>query len=183
MKKLLAAFLVLSAFAANAQFDPDYKKNQQEDAPESPFNVGIGLGLDYGTFGVKFSGFPVKHFGLFAGLGYNLVKVGYNLGAIGRILPDKKVCPYVTGMYGSNSVIVIQNASSYNKTYYGPTFGAGIELHFKNNQNFMNFGLLIPVRSQEFYDDWDRIKALPGITNVTDPSPVAISIGYHFRLQ
>jgi hypothetical protein len=181
MKNLLAVLFICTAFMAYGQYDPNYKKQYQ--APNSPFNFGVGLGLDYGAIGVKFSGYPAKHFGLFAGVGYNFVKVGYNLGGIGRILPDKKVCPYVTGMYGSNSVIIVQNASHYNKVYYGPTLGGGIELHFGTGENFMNFGLLIPIRSQQFYDDWDRIKLLPGMTDATDPLPVGISVGYHFRLQ
>ena len=182
MKKLLAVVLICTAFLAQAQYDPNYKRTSYQD-PESPFNFGVGLGLDYGGIGVKISGYPVKHFGLFGGAGYNLVKVGYNLGAIGRILPGKRVCPYVTGMYGSNAVIVVQNASNFNKVYYGPTLGGGIELHFGSGQNFMNFGLLIPIRPQEFYDDWDRIKALPNVTDATDPLPVGISVGYHFKLQ
>jgi hypothetical protein len=179
MKFLLAGMFALCSLLAVAQYDPDYKAKE----PESPLNVGLGLGMDYGGLGVKFSAFPVKYFGLFGGAGYNLVKAGLNGGAILRVLPAKKVCPYVTGMYGYNGVILVQNADQYNKVYYGPTFGGGIELHFRSNQNFMNFGLLVPLRSQKFYDDWDVVKSLPGITNVSDPLPFGISIGYHFKLQ
>jgi hypothetical protein len=185
MKTLLTTLFVLSALIVSAQYDPDYKKNNKnvEDEPESPFNVGIGIGMDYGGLGGKISGFPLKNFGLFAGVGYNLVKAGYNVGGIVRILPGKKVCPIITGMYGYNAVIVVQGASQYDKVYYGPTFGGGIELHFGNKQKFMSFGLLVPIRSQEFYDDWDALKANPGIVDTTDPLPVGISVGYHFKLQ
>jgi hypothetical protein len=178
MKNLLAFLFVWSALLAHAQYDPDYKKYEE---PESPFSMGLGIGIDYGQIGAKISGFPVKHFGLFAGVGYNLLKVGYNFGGIGRILPGKKVCPYVTGMYGNNAVIVVVGASHYDKAYYGPTFGGGIELHFGKKQKYMNFGLLVPVRSQEYYDDWDKIRANPNI-ETTDPLPVGITIGYHFKI-
>lgn len=183
MKNLLTSVFILTAFVVNAQYDPDYKKKiQQEELEASPFNFGFGIGIDYGIFGVKAAGFPVKNFGLFAGVGYNLYKVGYNFGGIGRILPGKKVCPYVTGMYGVNAVIVVMGADEYNEQYTGPTFGGGIELRVGQNQNFMNFGLLVPVRSQEYYDDWDIVTSNPSI-DYTDPLPVGISVGYHFKFQ
>lgn len=183
MKNLLVILFIFHGLIAHAQYDPDYKKNLQSEEPESPISLGFGLGLDYGLFGARVSGFPLKHFGLFAGAGYNLYKLGYNLGGIGRILPGKKVCPYITGMYGINSVIVVVDADHYNEQYTGPTFGGGIELNFSNKRSFMNFGLLIPVRPQEFYDDWDVVKADPRIDVVSDPLPVGISVGYHLRFQ
>ncbi|HEY0743417.1 MAG TPA: hypothetical protein VGD40_18240 [Chryseosolibacter sp.] len=184
MKNLLSFAFILMALVANAQYDPDYKKKiqpQQEDE-HSPFNVGLGIGLDYGVIGAKVAGYPIERLGLFAGAGYNLLGVGYNFGAIGKILPRKRVCPYVTGMYGINAVIVVVGADEYNESYTGPTFGGGIELRVGQNQNFMNFGLLVPVRSQEFYDDWDIVNANPTI-ETTDPLPVGLSIGYHFKFQ
>lgn len=183
MKNLLASVFILMTLAANAQYDPDYKKRIQQDEEEySPFNIGIGIGLDYGVIGAKVVGYPIQRLGLFAGAGYNLLNVGYNFGAIGRILPGKKVCPYVTGMYGNNAVIVVIGADQYNESYTGPTFGGGIELRVGRNQNFMNFGLLVPVRSQEFYDDWDLVSANPSI-EISDPMPVGICVGYHFKFQ
>lgn len=180
MKKYFTVALIFATLAANAQYDPDYKKNQPE-ASSSPFNIGLGIGLDYGTFGAKASGFPVKNFGVFAAVGYNLVNVGYNFGGIGRILPGKKICPYLTAMYGNNAVIKVIDANQYDKSYNGPTFGGGIELHFRSNQNFMNFGLLVPLRSEEFYDDWDALRANPSI-ETSELLPVGISVGYHFTI-
>jgi hypothetical protein len=179
MKSLLAFLFLLCGITASAQYDPNYKFEE----PENPFNLGLGIGLDYGGIGAKFSGFPVKNFGVFAGVGYNLMKVGYNFGGTVRILPAKKVCPILTGMYGYNGVIVVDGGSQYNKVYYGPSFGGGIELHFSNRQNFMNFGLLIPIRPQSFYDDIDALKVNPAISGITDPPPFGISVGYHFKLQ
>jgi hypothetical protein len=179
MRFLLSISFLICAISASAQYDPNYKFEE----PENPFNLGIGTGLDYGgIIGARFSGFPIKHFGVFAGVGYNLVKVGYNFGGIVRILPGKKVCPVVTGMYGYNATIIIIGGSQYNKVYYGPTFGGGIELHFSNRQKFMNFGLLIPLRSQTFYDDVDALKNNPAIQDVSEPIPFGISIGYHFKI-
>ena len=76
----------------------------------------------------------------------------------------------------------IEYAKQYNKAYYGPTLGGGIELHFGNKKSFMNFGLLFPIRSQKYYDDWDKVTALPGIES-TDPLPVGISVGYNLKLN
>lgn len=179
MKYVLTGVFALCTLLAAAQYDPDYKAKE----PESPVNVGLGIGLDYGGLGAKFSVFPIKNFGLFGGVGYNLVKAGVNGGGIVRILPAKKVCPYLTGMYGYNAIAVISGGPQYNKVFYGPTFGGGIELRFRNNQNFMNFGLLIPIRSEEFYDYADYLSNLPGITDITEPPPFGISVGYHFKFQ
>lgn len=56
------------------------RTNAQEIAqqPASPFNIGIGFGLDYGGLGISVNYLPVKPLGLFAGLGYNLLGMGYN---------------------------------------------------------------------------------------------------------
>jgi hypothetical protein len=123
---------------------------------------------------------PVKWVALFGAIGYNLNGAGYNGGLVFRVLPDKKVCPYVTGMYGYNAVIVIEGLSERNKTYFGPSLGGGIELRMRN-RNFWNFGLLFPFRSAEFRDDFDDLKNNPSI-EITEPLPVQISVGYHLRI-
>lgn len=179
MKKLLLILLTIITFSVNAQFDPNYKEKEKS----SPFNLGLGTGVDYGgIIGARLSGFPIKYFGAFVAGGYNLHKIAYNFGGVVRILPDKKVCPVLMGMYGYNAVIVVQGASQYNETYYGPSFGGGIELHFGNRENYMNIELLVPIRPQEFYDDLDALKQNPTI-EISEPAPISLSIGYHFRLE
>jgi hypothetical protein len=175
MKKLaLLLMLSVSTFISKAQY-ADYTE-------EPKGNFGFGFGLGYGgIIGGRLSVLPEKHIALFAGLGYNLQKAGINVGGIVRFLPDKKVTPTFISMYGYNSVIVIKNAPQYTKTYYGPSFGGGLEVHLKNGQNFLNMELVIPVRSQKFRDDMKTLKNNSTIVGLTDPLPFTIAFGYHIK--
>ncbi|HEX6223328.1 MAG TPA: hypothetical protein VFZ52_02895 [Chryseolinea sp.] len=151
--------------------------------PESKVNIGLGLGLDYGGIGGRITYLPVKRLALFGSAGYAFVDFGYNLGAQLRIIPDKNFCPTFGIMYGYNGVIKVQNASMYDKIYYGTSLSGGVEMHFGGKESFMNVELVVPFRSQAFYDDWDSIKANSSISVESDPLPVAFSIGYHFALK
>jgi hypothetical protein len=174
------------AIVSEAQYDPNYKKNSENyslgDEEPSLVNLGFGLGRDYGGIGVKLSVFPSQVVGIFGGLGYNFLKAGYNVGGIIRILPKQKICPLVTAMYGYTDAINIQGADHYNKVYYGPTFGGGMEIRFRNNQNYLNLETLIPVRSNQFWADMETIQNDPMIELYNEPLPISISVGYHIKI-
>ena len=155
------------------------------DVPEqdSKMNIGLGIGLDYGGIGGRITFLPVKRLALFAGVGYALVDFGYNVGAQLRIIPDNNFCPTFGVMYGYNGVIKVQNASMYDKIYYGTSLSGGLEMHFGGKQSFMNVELIVPFRSQAFYDDWDSLKQNSSVSIQSDPLPIAFSIGYHFALK
>jgi hypothetical protein len=146
---------------------------------QTKFNAGIGIGLDYGGFGARLAYLPEKHFALFGGLGYNLNSVGYNAGANIRLTPDKRVVPYLTGMYGYNAVMIVTGALEKKTTYYGPSAGAGIEIPSRGGRSFWNIELLAPFRPSAYQDDIDDLKTSGA--KVTEALPVAICIGYHFR--
>ena len=148
---------------------------------DQPINFGVGLGIDYGGFGCRLSVLPTKQLVVFLGLGYNVNDFGVNGGASYRFMPSKRACLYYTLMYGYNGVIVVQNAEQYNKTYYGPSTGIGIEIHSgKRPGNYWNFEILVPVRSQKFHDDLRDLKRIPYIKFNSEPLPIAFSIGFHF---
>ncbi len=174
MKKIIISLLVLASFCVHAQ---DYYELPTEEEEMSPVNFGVGLGLSYGGIGARLSAFPIPNVGVFGAVGYNLHKAGYNVGGIVRVLPKKRVCPVVMGMYGYNAVIIVTGADEYNKTYYGTSFGGGVEIRFRNS-TFLNLELLMPVRSQEWRDDFDFLLNNPAI-EITEPLPVTFSIGYH----
>ena len=171
---LLLFVFILTINISSAQVDSLRKENK------NAFNFGLGLGIDYGGFGTRFTIVPDQHAMLFIGLGYNLLGLGVNGGAGYLILPDKKVCPYIIGMYGYNAVIKIENASRYDKTYYGPSFGFGVELFNRSGKNFWNLELLLPVRPTEYEDDLRDLKNNPQIKIESEPAPLAFSVGYHF---
>ncbi|MDH4059156.1 MAG: hypothetical protein OEU76_10345 [Cyclobacteriaceae bacterium] len=174
MKKLIVLFFALS-FSASI-----YSQDATSENPN--MNIGIGMGMDYGGFGGRFTYLPQQKFGLFAALGYNLVGVGFNAGAIYRFDSDKKVTPYIGAMYGYNAVLRVDGGTESDEIYYGPSFSLGIELKSrKNNSNFWNLEIVLPIRPSSFQDDIDRLKDFG--YDVTEPLPVGFSIGYHFGLK
>lgn len=178
MKKKLTLTLLLVVM----QLISLYAQESIEASP-SNVNLGIGIGMDYGGFGGKFSFLPSQKFALFAGVGYNLLEIGFNGGVQYRFSPDKKICPTLGAMYGYNSVIVIKGAEQYSKTYYGPSVFFSLEFKSgKNPKNYFSTGLVIPFRSQEYKDDLNDLDNNPNIKLETKPLPFGISAGFHFGL-
>lgn len=173
MKPILIILLVL--------FCPCPMLAQDADESASSGDFGIGVGMDYGGIGGRFSFRPSPGLGLIAGLGYNLDGLGYNFGAAWRISPGNRTVPYLTAMYGYNGVIVVEGASQYNKTYYGPSIGFGLEFHSRRQTaNYFNLELFVPFRPTEFTNDLNAIKNSGTVIFKNEPWPVAISLGYHW---
>jgi hypothetical protein len=182
MRVLVCLIFVLSFISVFGQFDPNYRKNNPQTVDEAtpPINLGLGMGLNYGGFGGRLELVPQKNIAIFGAVGFNLHKAGFNIGAKVKVAAEKKVSPMFQFMYGYNAVILVVGASEYNKTYYGPSVGGGIELKMGQSQNFMEFGLLIPFRNEEFRNDITELQYI-GI-DISEPLPFAISVGYHFKI-
>jgi hypothetical protein len=72
---------------------------QKESTVEKPknhkaFYLGAGFGFDHGGLGLKATFEPIKHLGLFGGVGYNLAGIAGNGGLIFNMLPASKVTTY-----------------------------------------------------------------------------------------
>jgi hypothetical protein len=179
---LVCLMLLFSVSRTFGQYDPNYKRREERDESSgtATVNLGLGLGLNYGGFGGRLELSPIKNFAVFAAAGFNLHTLGFNVGAKARAAAEKKVSPILQFMYGYNGVILIVGASEHNKTYYGPSIGGGIELKLGEQGNFMEFGLILPFRDEAFYDDIRNLRR-SGI-DITEPIPVAISVGFHFKI-
>ena len=142
---------------------------------------GLGMGLDYGgLIGAKLEHLPVKHLGLFAGLGYNTLSVGWNIGVTCKTAPDKTVSFNPMIFYGYNAFIKVENASEYSKTSYGITIGANLDIIVGGAGNKISLGLFVPIRSQEFKDHYDALKKDPRFELKNELPPVGISVGFNF---
>ena len=173
---ILLPFFVLSQNSIAQKSDDIGSKNFSH-------HLGIGLGLTYGTLGGRYVFSPVDVFGLSVGLGYNLVGLGYNFAGIFSIPSKSRTQVYLSGMYGCNAVIRVEGAEGYNDTYSGISFGAGVKLNSRKNPgNYWDLGLIVPIRSTKFSDDWDAIKNNPSMSVQSDPWPVLLNVGYNFRL-
>jgi hypothetical protein len=175
-KFLLIALIVCSV--------PFLSMGQNTGSTKGKAAVGLGMGLPYGGFGGRFSINPLDQFALFAGFGYNLVGLGYNVG-MQYILPsEKRTEVFLTAMYGYNAVIKIQGTDIYNDSYNGLSAGAGLRINSRKKAGmFWDLGVLIPARSQEYRDDWNNLNNNPMIENLTKASPVLVFVGLNFPIS
>lgn len=145
--------------------------------------VGLGFGLDHGGIGAKIEYQPIRTVGVFAGLGYNLAEVGWNVGASYKIIANKILTINPTAFYGYNAVLEVEGAPEYDKVSYGMTLGVNLDFHLGKNGNKLVAGLFVPIRSQKFLDHYDRVKDDPRVVMDTELIPIAVSVGYNFRIK
>ncbi len=179
LKKLgLGCLLMLSTFTAFAQETTPEKKND--------FNqvyMGVGFGLDYGGFGAKIEYLPVKNIGIFAGLGYNLKEAGWNIGASYKIRATERLSVNPIAFYGYNGVLKVDGASEYDMVSYGVTFGINLDIYVGQKGNKISTGLFVPIRSKKFMDNYDMVKDDPYISMDNELIPIAVTVGYNWKLN
>jgi len=159
----------------------------REVAQYDKISVGIGVGLDHGGFGGNLLVYPAKPVGLFVGGGYAFAGLGVNAGVkirfVSRRDPTPRINPYLIGMYGYNAVIVVFGAAEYNKFFYGPTVGIGIDFpKLFLNSGYWSIALLVPIRGPEAQEYIDDLEQNHGFDFKIGLLPVAISLGYRFFL-
>jgi hypothetical protein len=142
--------------------------------------AGLGLGLDYGGIGINVLTYPGNHIGMFGGVGYALAGVGYNAGVKIRTksIASPETSMYFLGMYGYNAAISITNNDNFNRFFYGPTFGIGVDFRQRSN-GFWSLGLFLPIRSDEVNQYINSLSSA-GV-KTTSLTPVTISVGYRFQ--
>lgn len=183
MKKTIFYAALLSFLLIHNHLQAQYRRGYAGNTTSNELVLGIGAGLDYGALGGKFSYYPMSSVGVFCGIGTSFIDIALNAGAIVKMLPEKRVCPFITAFYGHNGFIKIIGNSQYDKQYTGATFGGGIQLRGRSMTNFFSFGLLLPIRSESFEKDWNIVSSNPSINIVQDPPPLLISLGYNFSLN
>jgi hypothetical protein len=147
-------------------------------------DLGFGLGIDYGgLLGIQFGFAPIQHLTVFATGGYYVLGFGWQIGLKGLFIPktDKHVArPFLKAMYGTHSAILVDGTTEYDKIYTGFTIGAGLELRFgKKKQNGLDIDLNIPLRTIDYWDDFNTLKNDPDYEVTQEPFPVTFSVGFH----
>jgi hypothetical protein len=189
-KKLFIALagLMLISSAVYSQADSIPVRNDQVNKPvvevASFVDLGIGFGLDYGgILGVQLGVTALKHLTFFGSGGYYKFQGGWNVGIKTLLIAKTSKHagrPYLKIMYGCNSAIEVEGADEYNKVYKGWTAGLGIELRFgKKKQNGFDIDLNVPLRTGDFWVDFNDMKNDPNIDVIAEPIPITISIGFH----
>jgi hypothetical protein len=184
---VVAGFILISS---NIYSQEDRIPVKDEYVKKLPANFthhldfGAGLGLDYGgILGIQVGYAPVKHLTLFAAGGYYYFEFGWNLGIKGLIIPKttKHIFrPFFKAMYGCNSVISVSGIDEYDKVYKGFSVGTGFELRFgKKKKNGFDIDINIPLRTPDFWEDYNTMKNDPRLEVTQGPIPFGISMGYH----
>ena len=150
-------------------------------------NFGPGFGFDYGGIGANIMAYPQKNIGIFFGGGYAFAGFGYNAGVKLRLSPEKSgvVNPFLMAMYGYNAAVAVSDYSQYNKLFYGPTIGFGIDIRSKkpSSKGFLSISLMVPIRNADAQNYIDLLKSQYGYVFVNDLIPIGFSIGYKFILN
>jgi hypothetical protein len=152
--------------------------------PKRPsVNIGIGGGIDYGGIGTRYSIVFIPNCDLFLGLGYDLIKIGENIGLTLRALPYKQICPCFRVMYGYNAAYVVKSIKKYSKVYYGPSISIAIEIRSKKMKNFLNVEMICPFRSdRDVQDAYNTMYKTHYILKST-PEDQLFAVGYHFVIK
>lgn len=149
-------------------------------------HLGPGIGQEFGGIGVQLNVRIVPSVVFFTGLGYAIGGPGVNAGGQWRILPERRFCPTLSAMYGYVAAIRLVNKSTdtvqFQKVYYGPSFGAGVDLNGRRNTNFLRLAIIYPVRPQRYEDDVEKLKADPAVRSFSELPPITVSVGYFFTI-
>ena len=174
MKKKLKLICLVSIFLFAGK-----NLHAQSEEQHVRMMTGIGFGLDYGGLGMKMEYLPIKHFGVFGGLGYNLSSLGWNVGATIKMLPDKKISPNLMAFYGYNGVIKVEGY--YGTVSYGVTLGANFDIAIGSTGHKISVGVFAPIRSNEFMDEYNDMKNNSYFSVKNELLPIAISIGFNYK--
>lgn len=143
--------------------------------------AAVGLGLDYGGIaGFKLTLNLHDNIGIFGGLGWAFLGLGYNVGTKINFAPKAKINPHLQAMYGYNASIIISNDSDLSKIFYGGTVGFGIDFKSTTRKSYWTLGLLIPIRQEEVSDYMDYLEDEESVDFQKDLSPILLSIGFKF---
>lgn len=143
-------------------------------------SAGLGFGQDYGGFGANATVYLQKNIGIFGGVGYALAGTGYNVGIKLRQLPKHgtaNIRPFLEAMYGYNAAIHVANDNSYDRIFYGPTVGLGIDIMGSGQKGYLSLAVLVPIRSTDVDVYVDELRN--GYVNFKNSLlPITFSIGY-----
>ncbi|MFO7790168.1 MAG: hypothetical protein R6V32_06315 [Bacteroidales bacterium] len=187
-KSLIITFLVISFglmfISGLAQSDSIKPKTGDTDHSEivrpDKLATATGVGIGYGNLGQSFYTFPWKNTGIFFSLGFSSGGMVYNTGVKFRFINDTVnffLQPYLTLMYGFNTIVIYENMPSRNRIFNGFTPGIGLDIRpgFLKNMYF-SVSVVHPYRSSEI-DDYKDFMTRKYFAKYEDPPIVGIALG------
>jgi len=150
-------------------------------------SIGGGFGMDYGGIGGSILCYPQKNIGLFAAYGKALISYEYNVGLKLRLITDNtvpRICPYLLGMYGYNTVIEVKDSPNENRIFYGTTIGCGFDIRIQpTNIGYFTLALLLPLRGANVTNYIESLTHQFGMQVDEKLSKIGFSIGYRFIIN
>ncbi|MDA3953360.1 MAG: hypothetical protein PF485_06920 [Bacteroidales bacterium] len=154
-----------------------------QDKSFNHFDIGVGMGLNYGGFGWSVAYAPIPFLSIEGNVGYNIVEPVGGAAINVYILPKNNTKLYsmaVKTMYGYNAAFIVDGGSFESKSFYGLSVGISNELRFgSRKRSGVNLDLLVPIRSSDVEDYYDTLSDNGYETAAL--TPITISIGYHFE--
>jgi hypothetical protein len=187
MRKFVFTLVALVAWSSvNAQ-KRNYGRKPSYDSKDEVSSFGIGLGLDYGGIGARYTYFVNPYIGVFGSGGYAIAGLGYNAGVVLRLLNKTRITPTLSAMYGYNAAIKVDNLPSppydMSKLYYGPSVGLGLIRKSKSGLGYWHSEIILPFRSSEYDRDHAYVKSIPNLILKSDPGAVLFSFGYNVTIK
>lgn len=175
MKSILSCVILLLLLTIPLQA----QENFQEPQTYKVNTIGAGLGIQYGVLGVNVDINVAPNLNLTGGIGTAIVGLGWNIGAKYFFLDVSKAFrPRVMALYGTNSVLQVVNASSYDKSYTGLSIGVGAQYMWgESRTSGIDFDIMFLATTGL---DVNELRN-SGII-VDEPGKVKISIGYRHTL-
>jgi|GEM_PF-637344 len=161
-----------------AIFGLGFKLDEKQRSTSGAVSLGFGAGLDYGGFGANLLMYPHDNLGVFIGAGYAIAGFGTNGGVKIRLNNGTKTRGYVLGMYGYNAAISVSSTTTYNKLFYGPTVGAGIDLK-PGLSGHWSMGVLVPFRNSDV-DEYINFLKSQGARFKNVLLPITLTVGFRF---
>jgi hypothetical protein len=183
MKKIALSLLFTNVFMLSYAQD-----SAKDERKTNQFCMGVGYGFDYGGIGGHLIYYPQKNIGIFGGIGYAFAGLGYNVGLKLRLLPRKentKASPFIVGMYGYNVAVAVADNNQYNKFFYGPTLGLGVDLgsQMRRRGGYVSLAIMFPIRNGDAQNYMDQLTSNNGVVFKNKLSSVGFSIGYKINVD
>lgn len=183
-KKYLVFFVVFFIYSST-NFAQEIKKSDI-------LSYSYGIGITHGGLGLDLLYYPQKNVGFFLGLGYPFAGIAYSSGVKLRLFsPTQKsnFVPFLLATYGyQNSVYVSgynpgvvyfeSKKDKYDKVFFGPTIGFGVDTGPKIAKNgYLTFALAYKLGPDEVISDYINYLKTIGFKFYSDVLPVSFSFG------
>jgi len=113
-----------------------------------------------------------------------LAGAGFNGGVKVRFISEtSRIVPYLTAMYCYNTAVVVSNATAYNKMFYGPSLGFGVDFRGRpEKKGYWSLALMVPIRGADVDSYLSDLRSQHGVS-IGSPSPITFPLGYRFILN